>query len=113
MSVEHPAENKVAGGNGGVERKTQDVREIEGCGALSTDHLQRMQKNREVQRLDAGKNGLEQRVVEIAVVDVCAHVNAADSRQFASAIQFVDSAIGKEHGKREQSEQPCWIFQVG
>src|SRR4030088_2120345 len=71
-----------------------------------------MQKNRKVQRLDARKNRLKQWVVEIAMVDVCAHVNAPYSRQFARAIQFIDSTIREEHWKRQQSEQPRRIFHV-
>src|SRR5258706_4749710 len=104
VPVEHATENKVACSNGGIERNAQDVREIEGRGPLPTNRLERMQKDWKVQGFDARKNRLEQHVVEIAMVDVRAHVNAAYPRQFARAIQFIDGAIREEHGKREQSE---------
>src|SRR6202166_5436191 len=101
MAVKHAAENKVAGGDGGVERKAEQVGERERRRTLSANHLQRMQENGKIQRLDAGKNRFKQRVVEIAMVDVRAHVNAPYSRQFAGAIQFIDGAFREEHGKRQ------------
>src|SRR5882724_13165530 len=112
VPVEHAAENEVACGDGGVKRKAQDVRKIEWRGTLSTNYLQRMQKYWKVQGFDARKNRPKQRVVQITMVDVGAHVNAAYARQFTGAIQFVDGAIRKEHGKREQSEQPRRVLEV-
>ncbi len=39
VPVEYATENKVAGGDGGVEREAQHVREIKRRGALSANHL--------------------------------------------------------------------------
>src|SRR6266850_7169930 len=76
MAVQDAAENKVAGRDGGVEREAEEVREIERRGTRSANDLQRMQENGKIQGLNVGKNWLKQRVVEIAMVDVRAHVNA-------------------------------------
>src|ERR1700694_1698674 len=67
VSVEHATENKMAGGDGGVEREAQQVGEIKRRGARSTNHLQRMQENGKVQCFDAGKNPLPERGVENSV----------------------------------------------
>src|SRR6202166_555925 len=104
VAVQDAAEYKVADRDGRVERKTQDVRQIERRSARAANDLQRMQENGKIQRLDVGKYRLEQRVVEVAMVDVCAHVNASHSRQLAGAIQFIDRAIREEHWKRQESE---------
>src|SRR5580692_570901 len=112
MTVKDPAENKVTRRDGRIEGKTEDIREIKRRGTSSADDRQRMQENRKVQLLNARKNWLKQRIVEIALVDVRAHVDAAYSWQLARSIQFIDRTIRKEHRQRQKSEQPSRIFHM-
>src|ERR1700676_1047523 len=69
-----------------------------------------MQENGKIQGLNARQNGLEQRIIKVAMIDICAHINAPYSRQLACAMQFLDGAIREEHRKRKQSEQPRRIL---
>ena len=57
-------------------RETQQVRETEGRNARSAHDLQWMQEDGKVQRFDPGKNRFKERIIEIALVDVGAHVDA-------------------------------------
>src|ERR1700688_4589420 len=112
MAVQHAAKNKVASGDGRVERKAQNASERERRGARPSDYLQGMQKNGEIERFDAVKNRLEERVIEIAMIDVRAHVYAPQAGHFGRTIQFIDGTIRKKHREGQQSDEPRRILQV-
>jgi hypothetical protein len=99
-------------------RKTQDIREIERRGTRSANYLQRTDENGKIQGLDMDKDRLKQRIVEIAMVDVRAYINAPHSGQLAGSIQFIYGAIREEHWKRQESPGPpelreCSEFRAG
>src|ERR1700730_4210262 len=71
-----------------------------------------MEEDGKLQGLDAGKNRLEQRIVEIALVDVGAHVNAPHSGQLAGTIEFIDRAIREEHWQGQESVKSRRILHV-
>src|SRR5690348_6996112 len=113
VAVQHAAENEVAGGDGGIERIAQQVGKVKGLQALSADGGQRVQENGEAQGLDAGKNGLEQGIVEVVFVDVGAQIDAFDAGQLAGAVELVLGAVRIEHGQGDQGDQAVGIGLVG
>src|SRR5229473_1507133 len=86
MAVEHAAEDQVASGDRGLERIAEQVREVVGLGAVAAQSRQWMQEDRQVERLDAREDRLEQRIVEVSPFDVGAQVDAAHAGQFARSI---------------------------
>jgi hypothetical protein len=59
-----------------------------------------MKKCGQAQSLDAGEHGLEQWIIKVTGVDICAHVDASDARQFGCAIEFVQCLGRIEHRQR-------------
>ena len=68
-----------------------------------------MQEHRQVERLDFCQNRLEERIVQITIVDVRAHVDAAHAGQLGGAIEFVNGAIRIKHRQDHQRDQPSRI----
>src|SRR5258705_9946750 len=82
VAIQHSAKNQMASGNCCVQGKGNEIWEGVGLQALAAyGRCQRMQKNRQIKRLDARENGFEERIVEIAAVDISTHINAAHTRE--------------------------------
>jgi hypothetical protein len=113
VAVEHAAEDQVARGDRGVERIAEQIGEIEALHALATDGLQRMQEHRQAELLDPREDRLEGRIVEIAVVDVGAHVDAAHARQLAHPVELVDGTLRVEHRQGRKHDETIRMRFVG
>ena len=105
MAVEHPAEDQVAGGDRGVDRVAEQIAEVEALHALAADGLDRMQEHWQPELLDPGEDRFEQGVVEVAIVDVGAHVDAAHARHIAHAIELVDGPVRVKHGQGREHDE--------
>src|SRR6266576_6502110 len=112
VPVKHAAEDQVAGGDCGLKRIAEQVREVVGLGAIAAKSRQWMQKNRQVERLDAREDRLKQRIVEVTPFDVGAQVDAAHTRQFACPIQFVNGVIGVKHRQGQEGNNPRGIGEM-
>src|SRR5260221_4176920 len=110
MTVQHTAKNQMSGGNCGVKRKGNQIGQRVGLQSLSAEvRRQRMKKDRETEDFDPRENGLEKGIVEIVAFNVGPHVNAAYSGQLAHTVEFLNGAVGIEHGKRRQDDEPVRI----
>jgi hypothetical protein len=76
-SIQHPAEDQVRGRDGALERIAQEVGEIELLQPLVADHEDRVQEERQLERLDGFVHGEERLVGEVPAVDLGGHVEAA------------------------------------
>src|SRR4029077_18684996 len=104
MAVHHPAKDQMGSSYGSVQWLGHQVGERIGLKSLAAkDARQRMQENRQSKRIDTLKDGLEQRIVKVMALNVRPHVNAAYSRELAHAVEFLNSAIGIEHGQGRQN----------
>src|ERR1700730_11346707 len=104
MSIENASENQVAGSDSGVDWITHQVREKEGFETVSAD-IHRMQEDGQVEGLDAGQDGLKQRIIKIFAADVGAQVHATHAWQLAGPSQFVESALRIEHGECQETDE--------
>src|ERR1700674_3615072 len=99
MAVHHAAKDQMRGSNRRVQRIGNQVGKGKGLEPLpAEDGRQRMQKDREAERLDPREYGLEERIVEVATFDIRAHVNTTHARELARSVEFVNGAVGIEHG---------------
>src|SRR6267378_299298 len=112
VPVKHAAEDQVAGGDRGIKRIAEQVREVVGLGAVTALRRQWMQKNRQVERLDAREDRLKQGVVEVAPFDVGAQVDTAHAWQFARTIELVNGVIGVKHRQGQEGKQPRGIGEM-
>src|SRR5882762_1848480 len=112
VPVKHAAEDQVAGGDRGIKRIAEQVREVVGLGAMAAKSRQRMQKDRQAERLDAREDRLKQGIVEVAPFDVSAQVNTAHAWQFARTIEFVNGVIGVKHRQGQEGNNPRWIGEM-
>src|SRR6267154_2269698 len=109
MAVEHATENQVAGRDRGINGITDQVRQEEWAQSISSYRFYGMQEDREIERLNASQDRLEERIVEIAAGDVGAQIDAAHAWQFAGPLKFAQSAVSIEHGQSQKGDQPSGI----
>src|SRR6267378_1615132 len=112
VPVKHAAEDQVASGDCGVKWIAKQVREVIGLGAVTAQCRQWMQKNRQVERLDAREDRLKQGIVEVAPFDVGAQVDTAHTWQFARPIELVNGVIGVKHRQGQEGNNPRWIGEM-
>src|ERR1700676_5289489 len=72
-----------------------------------------MQEYRQVQLFNARPDRLKKRIVEGVVVDVWAHIDAADAPQSASPVKLFESSIRVEHRQSQQGKEAGRVRLVG
>src|ERR1700730_4950017 len=97
MTIKNAAEDEVARRDRGVERIAEQIPKIKRLHAVTADGLNWMQKNWQTNFFYACEDGLERRIAQVMIFDVCAQIDSSNSRQLACAVQLVKRTVGIEH----------------
>ena len=96
----------------GVVWIAEEVAQVVAAHAVGADGVDRVQQDRESQRLAALVYRPGPFVVEILAHHVSREVNAAHARQVSGAVEFLQREIGRLHRQRQQAVKPLWIFKM-
>ncbi len=99
-AVEHPAEHEVRGRDRRLEGIAEEVGEVMRREPLVPDHLDRMQEQRQAERLDAFVHREERGIGQLLVQHVRGRVEAAHARQPRGTLDLAHGEIGFVHGQR-------------
>ena len=72
--------------------------------------IQRVQKHRPAQFLALGPDRIKRLLVEVLLVDVCAHVKPAHAGEFGRAREFLQSERRRLHGDYRHADEALGVL---
>src|SRR5215469_2094071 len=112
-AIEESAKNYVGGGDRRIERIPQKVMQIVARQALSTDNIERMEKDWNSQGVNPLEDREERRVGQLLPADVRAEIDAAATKLRDSPLRLHDSEFRILHGQGGESNEPVRMDSAG